>query len=797
MMLRIFLPIILSYAMLATGFSAAAEPPPAQHEKWVKGRILVQPKAGLSPGRFKKMLEPEGADSTGSIPGINVHIISVPPGAEDKVIKALSHNPNIEFAEKDILLAPTATSANDPNYSGAWHLGTLNAPVAWDSSRGDGVTVAVLDTGVDASHPDLQGQLVPGWNTYGNDADTSPLCSHGTSVAGIVAAASNNGIGVTSIAWNTKIMPMRVVGPDCWASASALAGAMSWAADRGARVASISFANVSGSSTVTSGANYMRSKGGVVFAAAGNSGSASSIAPNPAMMVVSATDPNDSLRSFSSYGEFVDLAAPGGGIWTTNSGGGYGTFGGTSSSTPVAAAVAALVIAANPSLSPVEVEAVLESSAVDLGDPGFDPVFGNGRIDALAAVLLAGGQTPVDNEPPTVAFANPQHGAAVSGLVIINATASDNVGVSKVELFDDQGLVGTDFSAPYSFSWDSSGKAGGAQVILNARAHDDAGNIRNTSITVSIIADDDTLAPVVTAPSAVTREATGPLTSVNLGTASAVDAVDGAVVATANFVGPFAVGQHTVVWSATDVAGNTGTANQSVRITDTTPPVVTPPRNITVQATGTLTSVNLGQGSAQDKVDGSVSATPSNSGPFPVGVTLVSWRAIDSSGNTGSATQTVTVSEADDITPPVISVPSNKTVEATGSLTSVNIGQATAVDDVDGTVSVSASDQGPFEVGVHSVSWTARDRAGNQSTANQTVTVKDTTRPVISIPGDVTVGATGPLTEVNLGNVTAVDAVSGSITPVVSPAGPYTSGVHTLSWSATDAAGNRRVQHRS
>jgi hypothetical protein len=151
----------------------------------------------------------------------------------------------------------------------------------------------------------------------------------------------------------------------------------------------------------------------------------------------------------------------------------------------------------------------------------------------------------------------------------------------------------------------------------------------------------------------------------------------------------------------------------------------------------------------------------------------------------------VTVSEADDITPPVISVPSNKTVEATGSLTSVNIGQATAVDDVDGTVSVSASDQGPFEVGVHSITWTARDRAGNQSTANQRVTVRDTTRPVISIPGDVTVGATGPLTEVNLGNVTAVDAVSGSITPVVSPAGPYTSGVHTLSWTATDAAGNR------
>ena len=512
MMLRIFLPIILSYAMLATGFSAAAEPPPAQHEKWVKGRILVQPKAGLSPGRFKKMLEPEGADSTGSIPGINVHIISVPPGAEDKVIKALSHNPNIEFAEKDILLAPTATSANDPNYSGAWHLGTLNAPVAWDSSRGDGVTVAVLDTGVDASHPDLQGQLVPGWNTYGNDADTSPLCSHGTSVAGIVAAASNNGIGVTSIAWNTKIMPMRVVGPDCWASASALAGAMSWAADRGARVASMSFANVSSSSTVTSGANYMRSKGGVVFAAAGNSGSASSIAPNPAMMVVSATDPNDSLRSFSSYGEFVDLAAPGGGIWTTNSGGGYGTFGGTSSSTPVAAAVAALVIAANPSLTPDDIENVLASSSVDLGTPGKDSYFGNGRLDAAAAVAAAGsgsggGPDPADTVAPVVSIAGPT-GGMVSGTVSVSLNASDDTAVTRVELFVDGTLVGTDSTAPYSISWDSSGHANGAAELL-AYAYD-AENNRGTSQSVSVSVDnqvvEDTSPPAVfiLSPSATT-----------------------------------------------------------------------------------------------------------------------------------------------------------------------------------------------------------------------------------------------------------------------------------------------------
>jgi len=231
--------------------------------------------------------------------------------------------------------------------------------------------------------------------------------------------------------------------------------------------------------------------------------------------------------------------------------------------------------------------------------------------------------------------------------------------VARIELYADGQTVGTDTTSPYKFSWDSSNKAAGAQIILKVTAYDDAGNKRNSSITVSIIVDEDTVAPVVTAPSAVTRETTGPLTSVNLGAASAVDAVDGAVAVTASFVGPFAVGQHTVVWSATDVAGNTGTANQSVRITDTMAPVVTAPANVIVQASGSTTSVNLGQATVQDKVDGSVTATPNNSGPFPVGVTIVSWRATDSSGNIGSASQTVTVSEADDITPPVISVPSN------------------------------------------------------------------------------------------------------------------------------------------
>ena len=251
-------------------------------------------------------------------------------------------------------------------------------------------------------------------------------------------------------------------------------------------MANISFEGVSASSTVSSGARYMRSKGGIVFAAAGNSGTASSIAPNPDMVVVSATDPNDSLRTYSSYGDFVDLAAPGGGIWTTTVGGGYGGFGGTSSSTPVAAGVAALVLAANPSLSADEVENVLESSSVDLGAPGKDPYFGYGRVDAstaVAAAVTSGGSGPVDTVAPVVSITSP-NGGAVSGVVTVAVNASDDTGVNRVQLYANGVLVSTDSSAPYSFAWDTGNVTG--TVNLVAEAFDDADNSATSTVVVTV-----------------------------------------------------------------------------------------------------------------------------------------------------------------------------------------------------------------------------------------------------------------------------------------------------------------------
>ena len=473
---------VSALTILSTLTVVSAEAAVAQ---WADGRILVQPRAGLSDSKLEKILERSGGRAVGVISGIDVRIVQVPPKAEQAVARALANNPNIDFAEPDFLIAAEQTIPDDPGYPNAWHLATIDSANAWDISTGSGITVAVCDTGIDATHPDLVSELVPGWNTVSNNNDTTDVMGHGTQVAGVIGAATNNALNVASVAWNAKIMQMRVTNrSDGWAYYSDIAECITWAADNGARVANVSF-DVAGSGTVASAASYMKGKGGLVTVAAGNSGGVSSYAPSDTFLAISATNSSDVKASFSSYGDYVDLAAPGQGILTTSKGGGMGQVSGTSFSSPAAAGVIALMMSANSSLSPDQLETILLATSVDLGTPGKDPYYGAGRVDAAAATLAAAEGPVSDTESPSVSFISPTDTADVAGDVIVDIIADDNLGVTSVELAVNGISVGVDYAAPFGFSWDST-TALTSNSVLRATAVDAAGNSASKEITVTV-----------------------------------------------------------------------------------------------------------------------------------------------------------------------------------------------------------------------------------------------------------------------------------------------------------------------
>ena len=508
-----------------------------------------------------------------------MHVVNVPPQAEEAVARALSHNPQIKFAEVDRALQLQQT-ANDPYYTKAWHLPKINAPTAWDQASGSGVTVAILDTGVDATHPDLLGRVVSGWNAVDRGYDTTDINGHGTHVAGVVAASTNNGVGVASIAWSANLMPIRVSNSsDGYAYYSDIATGLTWAADHGARVANISY-DATSSSSISSAAQYMNSKGSVVAVAAGNSGSDLGYANNPYMISVSATTSSDLKASWSSFGRYVDVSAPGAGIWTTSRGGGYGSVSGTSFASPATAAVLALIESANSTLAPAQVEDILESSAVDLGTAGYDTYYGAGRIDAAAAVRAALTTASVDTQSPSVSITSPGSGTDVSGLVPVDVSAQDNVGVVKVDLYASGRLVGSDVSAPYKFSWDSSTASNGDAAIV-AYAYDAAGNQAQYQVTVTVgNTSSDTAAPTVTITSpssgsnvsgtvsiaATARDAGGVSQMQVLVDGALRCAAGGASISCSWNTRKSSAGAHTISVRATDNSGNTASASESVTV---------------------------------------------------------------------------------------------------------------------------------------------------------------------------------------------------------------------------------------
>ncbi|WP_427889924.1 S8 family serine peptidase [Kribbella sp. GL6] len=279
----------------------------------------------------------------------------------------------------------------------ASYLNTIRMPQAWDVSRSTGnQVVAVLDTGVDAGHPDLAGHLVPGYNavsaTRPNPVDDN---GHGTMTLGIIAAAANNGSGVAGIGWAAKAMPVKVLDANGEGYDADIAEGIDWAVAHGAKVINMSLAGPDDDPVLHDVVKRAVAAGVVVVAASGNNGDA--VPQFPAayaeVIAVSATNQGGELTSFSSYGDWVDLAAPGWDIVTTGvrsmTPAGRAPIwlcSGTSCAAPIVAGVAALVKNKWPTFTPAQVAARLRTLSRDAGPRGIDPYYGAGIVDAYAAL---------------------------------------------------------------------------------------------------------------------------------------------------------------------------------------------------------------------------------------------------------------------------------------------------------------------------------------------------------------------------------------------------------------------------
>lgn len=492
-------------AILLTSYLPVSHAAQPNHNDWAPGRILVMPKSGLTNVEFDKILKSHNGKGK-KLGQSNLHVVNVPVNAEQKILEQLQKNPHIKFAELDKKVS-ISLSSNDPYFGSQYHLKKIGADTAWDASQGAGITIAILDSGVDAAHPDLKNSLLPGYNSYLGTTDSSDICGHGTGVAGTAAGITNNAIGVAGVAGQSKILPVRIVHENgtagCYAYFSSMSNGIIYAADNGAKIVNLSFGGVTTSSSVASAAQYLKNKGGLLFASAGNDNADLTVPLNKSMIIVSATDSNDLKSSFSNYGQVIALSAPGSYIYATKQGGGYGAWNGTSFSSPVAAGVGALVMAANPGLSNLDVENILFSTATDLGSVGKDNIFGYGRVNASAAVNLALNSVPsVDTIAPVASITSPTPSITVSGIVPVSLNASDNIGVKNVELFINGNSVAIDSSTPFGFSWDSKGVTNG-MANIHVVAYDDAGNKGQSSTVAVNVANEvapiivDTTPPVV------------------------------------------------------------------------------------------------------------------------------------------------------------------------------------------------------------------------------------------------------------------------------------------------------------
>lgn len=328
----------------------------------------------------------------------------------DQEISELKKDGSVVYAEPNYIRHAAVIpndpyfSADIPGYSGTkqWGPQKISAPQGWDITTGTTSTiVAVVDTGVDYNHSELSGKVIKGSDYVNLDSDPMDDNGHGTHVAGIIAAKTNNSSGIAGISWNSQILAIKVLDASGSGWDSDVASGISEAADRGAKVINLSLAGTQFSQTLQDAVTYAFNHGALVVAAAGNDGNTTMNYPAGCTnaMGVASTGQSDVVSSFSTHNSSVDAAAPGENILSTYSEsaapdpyatvfpGYYADLSGTSMATPHVAGLATLLFGIHPDWTPLQVEQRIESTADDKGAAGRDDYYGWGRINMYRALL--------------------------------------------------------------------------------------------------------------------------------------------------------------------------------------------------------------------------------------------------------------------------------------------------------------------------------------------------------------------------------------------------------------------------
>lgn len=377
--------------------------------------FLVRLPASVSLEEAGAYLKSLGLAALNPIPRLHVWRTRPLPGKEASLrVWQEALGSRVMWIEEDGYAYAQEIIPNDPDLAKQWNVSLIDLPRAWMWSRGEGQTIAIIDSGVDLEHPDLQAKMwwnpgeiagngmdddgngytddALGWDFVDDDAFPFDAYGHGTHVAGIAGAHTDNGLGVAGVGWEARLMALRVLNASGMGLWSDVAEAIVYAADNGARVLNLSLGGPFESQTVADAVAYAQAKGCLVVAAAGNNPYQPSPVLFPArleeVVAVAATDPLDAPWALGNRGPEVDIAAPGVAIYSTvpMEEGAYGTISGTSMATPHVSGLAALLWAYEPDLTAAQVTYFITSTAQDVYTAGWDERTGWGRVDAYAAL---------------------------------------------------------------------------------------------------------------------------------------------------------------------------------------------------------------------------------------------------------------------------------------------------------------------------------------------------------------------------------------------------------------------------